>query len=95
MQPSESDRTSWARSLLLSLRRHTSSGLYLPELDGLRFVAILSVFIYHLAGDVVRHNPTGVPEPTSYFYALTQQLNLGVPLFFAISGMILGLPFAR
>ncbi len=82
-------------SLFLGLRRHTSSGLYIPELDGLRFVAILCVFIFHLAGDVVRHNPPGVPDPDSAFFYLTQQLNIGVPLFFAISGMILGLPFAR
>ena len=83
------------RTFFLSLRRHTSSGLYVPELDGLRFVAILSVFIYHLSGDVIRHNPPGVPEPTSTFYILAERLNIGVPLFFAISGMILGLPFAR
>lgn len=82
-------------SLFLGLRRHTTSGLYIPELDGLRFVAILCVFVYHLAYDVVRHNPAGVPVPDSAFYYLTQQLNIGVPLFFAISGMILGLPFAR
>jgi peptidoglycan/LPS O-acetylase OafA/YrhL len=64
-------------------------------LDGLRFGAILFVFLYHLSGNVVRHNPPGVAEPTAFLYVLTQQLNIGVPLFFAISGMILGLPFAR
>ncbi len=82
-------------SLWLSLRRHTSSGLYIPELDGLRFTAILSVFVFHLAGDVVRHDLPGQSLPSSFLYSLTQQLNVGVPLFFAISGMILGLPFAR
>ena len=82
-------------ALFLGLRRHTSSGLYIAELDGLRFVAILFVFMFHLSGDVVRHNPPGAPVPSSWFYFLTQQLNIGVPLFFAISGMILGLPFAR
>ncbi|HEY4365575.1 MAG TPA: acyltransferase [Bryobacteraceae bacterium] len=83
------------RSFFLRLKRHTSSGLYVPELDGLRFVAIFFVFLYHLAGDVVRHNPPDVPPPTSTLYVLLEQLNIGVPLFFAISGMILGLPFAR
>jgi peptidoglycan/LPS O-acetylase OafA/YrhL len=83
------------RSFFLGLRRYTSSGSYVAELDGLRFAAILFVFIYHLSGDVVRHTPAGVPPPTSPFFVLTQQLSVGVALFFAISGMILGLPFAR
>ena len=83
------------RSVFLSLRRHTSSGLYIPELDGLRFIAILFVFVFHLSGDIFRHNAPGLAPPTSRFYLLTQQLNIGVPLFFAISGMILGLSFAR
>ena len=78
-----------------SLRRHTATGLYIPELDGLRFVAIFSVYIYHVAGDVLRHTPTGISHSTSFLFRLTQQLNVGVLLFFAISGMILGLPFAR
>jgi peptidoglycan/LPS O-acetylase OafA/YrhL len=83
------------RSQFQSLRRHTSSGLYIPELDGLRCVAIMSVYLYHLAGDVLRHTPPEIPHSTSFLFRLTQQLNVGVPLFFVISGMILGLPFAR
>jgi peptidoglycan/LPS O-acetylase OafA/YrhL len=69
--------------------------LYIPELDGLRFVAIFFVYIYHVSIDVVRHSPPGAQLPSSSLYFLVQQLNIGVPLFFAISGMILGLPFAR
>jgi peptidoglycan/LPS O-acetylase OafA/YrhL len=83
------------RSIVLSLRRYTSSGLYIPELDGLRFVAIFFVYVYHVSIDVVRHTPPGAQQPSSPLYFLVQQLNIGVPLFFAISGMILGLPFAR
>jgi len=95
MELSESGRSPRGlRSFFLSLRRHTSSGLYVPELDGLRFVAIFFVFIYHLAG-VATNIDQGAPPPASVLYVLTQRLNIGVPLFFAISGMILGLPFAR
>src|SRR5579885_2223721 len=83
------------RSVFLGLRRRTTSGLYIAELDGLRFVAIFSVYVYHLAGDILRHTPAGVPHSTSFLFRLTQQLSAGVPLFFAISGMILGMPFAR
>ncbi|MGA3186095.1 MAG: acyltransferase [Bryobacteraceae bacterium] len=96
MQPSGSEvHQGRLRSFFLGLRRHTSSGFYVAELDGLRFVAILLVFIYHLSGDVVRHNLPGVPDPASGVFVLLGRLNIGVPLFFAISGMILGLPFAR
>jgi peptidoglycan/LPS O-acetylase OafA/YrhL len=80
------------RGFLLSLRRHTTSGLYVPELDGLRFIAIVLVFIYHVNLDV---SPPGNPHPDSSLYALSANLNIGVPLFFALSGMILGLPLAR
>ncbi len=80
---------------LRSLRRHTSSGMYLPEIDGLRFIAILSVFLYHLAGDVLRHTPSATAHPNTFVFRLSQQLNIGVPLFFVISGFILGLPFAK
>jgi len=96
MQPSGSGAfRGGLRSFFLGLRRHTSSGLYVPELDGLRFVAILFVFLYHVSGDVIRHALPLDPTPSSVAYVLLGRLNIGVPLFFAISGMILGLPFAR
>jgi peptidoglycan/LPS O-acetylase OafA/YrhL len=74
-------------------QRITSTGAFIPEVDGLRFLAILSVFIFHLAGDVLRHSP-GAPQPAGWIFATTQVLSFGVPLFFAISGFILGTPFA-
>ena len=58
-------------------------------------MAIFFVYVYHVSLDVVRHSPPGAQLPSSSLYFLVQQLNVGVPLFFAISGMILGLPFAR
>ena len=36
-------------SLLSRRRRQTSSGNYLPVLDGLRFLAVVSVFYFHIA----------------------------------------------
>jgi peptidoglycan/LPS O-acetylase OafA/YrhL len=77
--------------------RITSSGEYQPEIDGLRFVAILFVYIYHLAGDVLRRSgPSNSPEfSENALFHLTQELNIGVPMFFVISGFILGLPFAK
>jgi len=79
----------------LRLRRITTSGRYLGELDGLRFIAIAWVVLHHI------HTYTEVTFDTvdspkgnwlGYFLDLG---NLGVPLFFAISGFILALPFAE
>ena len=72
-----------------SLKRITSGGEYMPEVDGLRFVAIVSVVLYHIFVqsqlDAIWH---GVPGILEHF-------RRGVELFFVISGFILGLPFAR
>ncbi len=89
-------RPSFSARFLAPYRRITSSGQFIPEIDGLRFLAIFSVFIYHLAGDVLRHKPAeSIASPESnWLLATTQILNLGVPMFFVISGFILGAPFA-
>jgi peptidoglycan/LPS O-acetylase OafA/YrhL len=84
--------------ILAAFRRVTSTGLLIPEIDGLRFVAILSVFVYHLAGDVLRHADPAYAAAVSHgdwFFQFTQKLDFGVPLFFVISGFILALPFAK
>jgi len=72
-----------------SLRRITSDGSYIPQIDGLRFVAILSVVLFHLYAH---------PWAVDHTYDLSHIADLarrGVELFFVISGFILGLPFAR
>jgi peptidoglycan/LPS O-acetylase OafA/YrhL len=87
---------SFSARFLGPYRRITSSGQFIPEIDGLRFIAIFSVFIYHLAGDVLRHTTAG-HQPSldsNFLFAATQVLNIGVPLFFVISGFILSTPFA-
>jgi peptidoglycan/LPS O-acetylase OafA/YrhL len=86
-------RTKWSIS---SLRRVTSSGSYIAEIDGLRFVAIISVLAYHqrmmssistgFAGDI------GIGAILIRFFSYGGR---GVDLFFVISGLVLGLPFAR
>lgn len=81
--------------IALRLRRITTSGRYMGELDGLRFVAIAWVVlmhIHHYSAVSVRH----VDSPFGSFWGWLLDLgNLGVPLFFAISGFILALPFAE
>jgi peptidoglycan/LPS O-acetylase OafA/YrhL len=86
----ESDR----RMLLRHLRRVTRDGNWIPEIDGLRFLAITSVILFHMLGEM-----TGRIGPVEPNYAWLERLLAngfrGVSLFFVISGMILALPFAR
>ena len=76
--------------------RVTSSGAFLPQIDGLRFIAILAVFLFHL-GIFVHANSPLQPGGGWVEVALGHLIDkgaLGVQLFFAISGFILALPFA-
>ena len=78
-------------------RRVTSSGRYIPEVDGLRFVAIAAVFLFHLRAYLGIKSSTlwVVPYHEDWLARLTHYGNAGVPLFFMLSGFILGLPFAK
>jgi peptidoglycan/LPS O-acetylase OafA/YrhL len=80
------------RGLLGRLRRVSSSGRFIPEIDGLRFIAISGVVLTHLATFMV--GKTGV-VPRDYLYMVVANGFYGVQLFFAISGFILSLPFAE
>lgn len=81
----------------LSFKRITSSGGFIPEIDGLRFIAIASVVLFHLSEflrvkDVNQYSDT---IDYSFLKHIVSHGHLGVPLFFAISGFILGMPFAK
>jgi peptidoglycan/LPS O-acetylase OafA/YrhL len=79
----------------MELRRITTGGTWLPELDGLRFVAIASVLLFHLQG-VLFHRGAPTIAPRYHLLALSfGNGNRGVPLFFMISGFILARPFAE
>jgi peptidoglycan/LPS O-acetylase OafA/YrhL len=84
--------SSIAMAPALNLRRITSSGRVIPEIDGLRFIAIFSVVIFHLY-EYLRVK-SGISNGGTLGLALHHGLR-GVPLFFAISGFILGRPFAQ
>lgn len=79
------------------LSRVTSSGNYIAELDGLRFMAIVPVLIQHLSERVERYSTVEWHSPMAdnqvAFWA--SRGTIGVFIFFAISGFILGLPFAK
>lgn len=79
------------------LSRITSSGRYIAEVDGLRFMAIIPVLIQHLSERTQRYATqdwaTPLAEDQVVFWA--SRGTIGVFIFFAISGFILGLPFAK
>jgi peptidoglycan/LPS O-acetylase OafA/YrhL len=81
--------------ILKRLSRETTSGRFIPELDGLRFVAIAMVILYHLNGYLIAKT-TFYERGGSLDWLCQAALvgNHGVELFFVISGFILALPFA-
>jgi peptidoglycan/LPS O-acetylase OafA/YrhL len=91
---------------LRSFQRITSSGNYIPEIDGLRFIAIISVIWLHCYGELLNRLAMGATvgrisaspmamEGPQGFLRLLGHGGYGVNVFFAVSGFILALPFAR
>lgn len=79
-------------SPFFSLSRITSNGSLIREIDGLRFVAIAAVVVFHIYEYLVSRaglHPLGTIMNTALLHG-----QRGVPLFFVISGFILGRPFA-
>jgi len=80
-----------------ALLTRDTRGSFVPEVDGLRFVAIAAVFAFHLALDLASRNPAdfAYPVPGSALHDTLRTGELGVQLFFVLSGLVLALPFAR
>jgi peptidoglycan/LPS O-acetylase OafA/YrhL len=82
----------------MRLQRVTTSGRWIPEVDGLRFVAIACVVLAHVANPLYQdprfHWVITEPAHVGFVHVL-YQLGRGVPLFFVISGFILAQPFVR
>lgn len=79
------------------LSRVSVSTRFVAEVDGLRFFAIGSVVLYHLMGIIsVRIYGSWEPSRFDTVFPLNwvTQGHFGVPLFFAISGFVLAMPFA-
>lgn len=85
------------KKLLQNLKRPNSGRSYIPFVDGIRFVAILPVVILHANERFLRYvygeeNLTGLNEQLNY---LISRGAIGVMIFFALSGFVLALPFAK
>lgn len=77
------------------LKRQTSTGLFMPEIDGLRFVAVILVVLYHVNVFFTVKSPfvwDFAGTITNFLYSNGFK---GVEIFFVISGFVLALPFAK
>jgi peptidoglycan/LPS O-acetylase OafA/YrhL len=85
--------------LFRRLSRITSPGRkFIPQIDGLRFVAIMSVIAFHVRQIGLFHLAQAAPTEAvagGLMDAVFRTGHFGVELFFTISGFILSLPFAR
>jgi peptidoglycan/LPS O-acetylase OafA/YrhL len=62
---------------------------FVPQIDGLRFVAIMAVVLYHVQGFL----STRLGASSDLWHRVLGEGAFGVPLFFSISGYILCRPF--
>lgn len=87
------------KSILQRLSRVTKSTTLIPEVDGLRFLAIAPVVFMHLCTNFLRVNNADFSEEqlagTNFLYDFLNKGAIGVHLFFVISGFVLALPFVR
>lgn len=80
------------------LKRITSNDLYIPEIDGLRFISIFLVIFCHINELLFHAGNFAYTDGVEHYAILNDWMRhgyFGVDIFFAISGFILALPFAK
>lgn len=86
------------KRIIQLFRRTTSAKNFIPEIDGLRFIAIFTVLLFHFHFQLIKSfqdltvfdfEDTGFWSAGWWFV----RLDLGVKVFFGISGFILSIPF--
>jgi peptidoglycan/LPS O-acetylase OafA/YrhL len=80
-----------------ALTRETSGQKLIPQIDGLRFIAIVSVVAYHINSYVIEKSPfyDAATAESDWLCRFFAEGHTGVQLFFVISGFILAVPFAK
>lgn len=81
----------WIRRLPTTLRRVTTSATYVPQIDGLRFLAIFPILFFHagMHGERFYQNPSAAENVVAQYLHGSE----GVTLFFFVSGYIIAYPF--
>jgi peptidoglycan/LPS O-acetylase OafA/YrhL len=81
---------------LKGLRRRTTTGRFIAEVDGLRFIAIALVVFFHVHDYLTTkfRIPAGSAANEDWLDRFAAVGHYGVHLFFIISGFVLALPFA-
>lgn len=93
------NQKSRARALLVrivELLKRRSSGAFLAEVDGLRFLAIIPVVFMHMESNLAKSYQSSNPgeyDSSGWFLTLVHTGGHGVLLFFVISGFIIARPF--
>jgi len=87
------------------LSRVTSSEHLIPEVDGLRLMALMLVILHHSVAIYLETaqplGPLRLPEEWSRaghanrFFVLVSHLGFAIPMFFVLSGFVLSLPYLR
>lgn len=90
------NRMKFLQQIQTLLLRTPASGQYLRFIDGLRFLAIFPVVLQHANERLAKYGNLGNLSLTEDFISfLISRGTIGVFLFFAISGFVLTLPFAK
>jgi peptidoglycan/LPS O-acetylase OafA/YrhL len=84
-----------SKSFLEKFRRITSSGFYLPQVDGLRFVAIFMVVCIAHIPNFINRKLFEENFINNYWSQFSLDGVFGVQFFYIISGFVLGHHFAK
>jgi len=84
-----------SKPFLEKFRRITSSGFYLPQVDGLRFVAIFMVVCIAHIPNFINQKILNGNFVTGYGWQFSLDGVFGIFFFFIISGFVLGHHFAK
>lgn len=84
--------------LYSKFRRITSNQAYIPEVDGMRFLCLFLVILCHTRGYFLEKTTIQFADNVDSYAWLNiflDNASRSIPMFFAISGFIVCLPFAR